>query len=1714
MKCGSTNKVNNFVYNLASRGYIQNSYGDYTILPSPELNTLNKQMLQMDLIPKNLRDNMEKMNNKVWFIEANNGKVDINYSLLNAISIHEAIDIDSFYEAQTKNSKYYLNFYKNTAQMFEIKYDISDPVYGEKHTQQMNTAFEAYKRYLIDEKAKKSGIPKFLYNLKKAYPDIKISLLDKDQYKSIIVSNIPGIDPAFSIESLKETVDMYREDVNYYQEPEAISIKQDINALEAQISEKMLEISQVAESFGIELDPFSTNINFNLDTEANESLSKPIMELQELLSKRDDLSLELIKKENYIENINHKPEPFEMLFAPFSRTKKEEDINEEVEEDVLKSDLSAYFNKVIAHTEQEISNLKSLIRDRKTKEDKLNLKDKNNKTQKRIIQERNKFEVEKSKLETSLVELERKNIFYLYKSLFSELDSIENSLRNKDILRDVTSRLEFLNVLVKRKGTFNPSSKSDISTSLAAWDKDKFTELSRRIDEINLLYLDSVEDITRAALDEDVLVQANLSELTEEEQENLFKANKDINYAEQMLLGATESSTKDGIIPQVIKGMLDTAKVENDAIPHQMKERLIDAAKALGTKNFDFIYEKSKFGVETGNIINWISYEFMDEVKKYINMGLKPITAENTKEDNIAAQLRWLKSNVDIIDVRKLDFIDEIFGEEDIVYTRFSQSEKQAYMKELKEKLGPVFESEIKKIRERLETYKMKRSVLLSQDPDAIKEVASIDPFRFAVNFNREDPSTTYTISDDYGNPVTVFINTHLDNLFFIPKKEIVVDSDLFGNEKTKESGYFNKEFFNMVQDPKKYEYWKAITNIYENYINPIYGKGYIGALSYGKMEEEFVEAISNADGFDKVLVSGKKLISLAQSSMFTPQTQEYSRGIQKNYTDKGDIRRKHLRKGFSIMSDEDLQKELSKAKLEHISGESRKTIIRELSNFYATKNFSKDINKVTIALTDLASYHAARQQVLPLAEMMLGFHKTILDDKGQPRVRSIARLQNYIDVIIKNITLPAGNKEVATYKSMEVVLDRMKKLPYFDKKDKVGQNMTKIYTDIDKKLLKIYKEKLETGEYDEKTTFRIGNTAYYVNKNKKSNITYFYKHTKGKDREDISETHFVEKYKQFLENEIANTGIPLTLAGVAQGINKMLIMKGLMLNPVSGVINRMEGKDTNYKMDATGIYWTPGNIEVAEQMLIGANFIKFTNRLLPKHHKHLEQLRIFRELTKKMDVIQDRKAEIDKQVAISNNDYEELLNLYQFSVDNAEYKNQGSIILSILMDTTIKDKEGNEVPIIDKEKGEFTCYELVDGKLRLKEEFRTDDNILVWEQLGVNRENIKNNGYAVLRAKAKNAISRSQGNYESTDTFVALNSILGKALFTFKRWAPAHYMQRFSTNDKDYDLFTGNKKVKGRYIAVADNLGAAVATGATALVGAVGFGGVIGFTSMGIAGFALGSYFYRRFSKNAVRSQAKQTLVFLDYIRTILASVVNYNARLLHLPSKLRLKDTLDTERTKLSLQEAGLLSAAARELGAQLSYMAYVALGYALLWDDDDDEKKQKARFIDNQMNKLIQSNEMWLSPAAFLSDMSRASAANYFKDAYKIVSILADEDKELDFYTASKITPLPRAIADLYKYGSLTSAERDYTPGQWMEKVGKNYATDGEYGRKKELKKVKDKFKEKVLEELESDPSIPKEKYNEKLRERVNKEFGRKKKGETYKEYFKRIKFEDKK
>jgi hypothetical protein len=449
-------------------------------------------------------------------------------------------------------------------------------------------------------------------------------------------------------------------------------------------------------------------------------------------------------------------------------------------------------------------------------------------------------------------------------------------------------------------------------------------------------------------------------------------------------------------------------------------------------------------------------------------------------------------------------------------------------------------------------------------------------------------------------------------------------------------------------------------------------------------------------------------------------------------------------------------------------------------------------------------------------------------------------------------------------------------------------------------------------------------------------------------------------------------------------------------------------------------------------------------------------------------------------------------------------------------MDKKVTDVNGNVVPLLNKETGEFTIYTLNNGRLELKPEFQTPENIEAYQKFkGTTIQN--------LVLKMTDAVSRSQGNYDSLDIMMAKKSIWGRAATLFMTWFAEHINQRFGVSgDKNYNLNTGKKRRHGRFIeAYKSNKLNTMIGAVTGLTVSYGLGGPL-LLAMGVGG--LGFMVYKKFVGNiagpkAIKRDINYAMELLEFTKSLMIESLNYPGRILNINSKLKINNN-SFEGTNMSKDEIAAMRALTRELAIVLTWLGVKLAMGALLYDDDDDKEspqRMKHNFIQNQLSRAINALTIYSNPQELISDQSRMAALETLSSAGKVLMAAFNEKQREDLgKNFLDLTPIPRILVkgrmpyhDKMNYDEMSNFSGIPSPMKWTSEFFKNYSAGPERQAEKDYKKILKELRKDLKEEYMSKHKGKKAPLKDELDALIKEKIsGYKKKEQTYQEKLKQV------
>lgn len=454
---------------------------------------------------------------------------------------------------------------------------------------------------------------------------------------------------------------------------------------------------------------------------------------------------------------------------------------------------------------------------------------------------------------------------------------------------------------------------------------------------------------------------------------------------------------------------------------------------------------------------------------------------------------------------------------------------------------------------------------------------------------------------------------------------------------------------------------------------------------------------------------------------------------------------------------------------------------IRDYSIHQVVQSQSFDLGKIAKYFSNLTMGYAARQEALPILDIMKKHYEKIQKPKTQNTGMGIFNA-NHKNYEMSGVRTNAHRQIDDWFE--RVVLDN-----YGGKHFGVhGAEIKDIKSD------------------DGKITTKIPTYGKRIFSNEEK--------TKIKQINELLQTEKAEQTRKALEEIKSKFGKERTATAIIDNLLSWIRTLRLGYNLSSASTNFLEGVTSNMMLSSMGQYFDPKEIYYGYHV-IKASWVKnisfgLISTGIAKRNRMLMD---------RFNVIMDSKNELQKSSSKTYSSQLSWLNPHELN-QRVEYINQSPIMIAMLRTRKIKDKSGKE----------DTLWNAFNDNGHLRDEFKTEENIKNWEELtGSEYLNFKQNLHA--------AITLGHGNYDELRGMMAKSNSGGKALMMFKTWIPNALYWRIGAEQDS--IQSGQQKVKGIYKshsrATAGLHGAVVGT---ALFGPLG--SVIGYG----AGYGLGAAF------------------------------------------------------------------------------------------------------------------------------------------------------------------------------------------------------------------------------------------------------------------------------
>lgn len=450
--------------------------------------------------------------------------------------------------------------------------------------------------------------------------------------------------------------------------------------------------------------------------------------------------------------------------------------------------------------------------------------------------------------------------------------------------------------------------------------------------------------------------------------------------------------------------------------------------------------------------------------------------------------------------------------------------------------------------------------------------------------------------------------------------------------------------------------------------------------------------------------------------------------------------------------------------------------IIKDFSLHSVVQSQSFDLGKLTKYFSNATMLYAARQEALPILELIKKHYETI----KQPDTNNI---NNPIYNVIHGKHMQVGVRTNAN-RQMDNWFERVAL-------DNYGA-----------------KHNLVMGKEGEDKL--IGKTIYSVEEREKINEIndLIAKEKAGTNNQDkIDELNAIK------------AGLGRVRTGTALIDNVLAWVRTLRLgyNLSSGITNFLEGFTSNMIIGSSDQYFDP------KELFYGYGVIKHSFlKNISFGRAETAVARKNRRLMDKFNVIMDSKNELQKSSVKTISSKLSWMNPHELN-QRVEYINQSPLMIAILRSTKLKDVNGNE----------DTVWNAFDKDGHLKTNFKTPENISNWEEL-------TGDDYLTFKQKLNKVIVLAHGNYDTMRGMMAKSGSGGKAVMMFKTWIPNALYQRFAVQQDDIQAGTIGYKGKyfsytPTTAAFHGAIVGAAALGPVGLLAGLAVGGVMSVFKLGV---------------------------------------------------------------------------------------------------------------------------------------------------------------------------------------------------------------------------------------------------------------------------------------
>lgn len=1217
--------------------------------------------------------------------------------------------------------------------------------------------------------------------------------------------------------------------------------------------------------------------------------------------------------------------------------------------------------------------------------------------------------------------------------------------------------------------------------------------------------------------------------------------------------------SKNGIVPQVMMNNIQNAFESNlvyaKTVENRVNDLQSDVEKELGKLgysisipgvkgvSYDLFRAIDENGQFRDQIIQRYTSNFNDAKRK---MQLEfddkmskaraiedPVKKQNAFKEAYIHRNNWYKKNTVVIDVRK---IPEIINDKSLssFQEHFNTQEAESYSNQLKEVLGEQgYKEEVEKQIKLLRNYQTMLDVFTDNiiaeyqatDFNSLSEEAKS---KIEMWIKRNNP---FTMVDSYysGKPITkgkLKLDSTMAYNYAVPRRnKIKIEHSTKGpvfKDTGDSTGFYDSRFDTIESNQTLKDFHNLLMEVQGKMYDtmPVDVREKFSAYSLPALEKNLIEILFDKNTpllqrlskaareiYDRIRalfgINPQDNLSYANVDPITgkPEYRVNSAFLKSNNQEintRYTIEIQRLKKALGLKATQKISKfdtynitnnpeaiqifaenlgvqpSLSaiqaRLKNEDLKAAEIGKLLRNAITHQVVSEKSFDLPKILKLYSYMTMEYSARQEVLPLLEMMKRHYEEI----KQP---AITNTGDSITNVNTGQTRLDGERKNAI-KQMNSWFERVA-LGNYGSKNELGDTRIKRIA----KLGLTGNEKIDALTSKIQTTVdgRIYNTDEKIIKGKIPEILKELEEEmkSAKANNDSDAMSQIQKTINRIQNIDDNLGKHFSATAAFDALFNFIRFKGLGWNLSSYITNFAEGQIANMTIAATGDYFTPENIYRANDIVKGsfAKNLSFGKYASPGARKT-------RALMDRYRILQDASNELQKASAKSAFSSFKNLSPYE-GTRRTEYLNQAPLMIATLLDQQIVGINGETSNLWDAMTPDGT----------LKEEFRTEENILNWEEAN-------GQGYNDFKSHMRKMIVNAHGDYDELRGMMASEYVSGKALLMFKRWMSRQFYQRFAMIPQT-DLEVGMDEYKGRYLSHTQASGfmhgSIIGFGGLALLGAGPLGLVIG----GTAGAMLGKFYGANTGLTFLQEAAfvgKE--LFLNMARIPVNNLVGKEV--------IKNDDYKKLEEAGLSDRDIKNMRANLIDMSITLTWIAMLLFTKAALWDDEDeqDSTRRKAHnLLANRFMQLSSQASMYLDPVETWSNtVGNLPILKFFTDVGK-TAVEAE-----DFLEGKDTIPTGPNAGESALYNQI---ERTLFPGIIKGGIGFDVHMSRQfqrspfdswfYGDEKKSKKRIQAMKAKTKKNYLTDDLQPEQ--EKAVKKQIDK-FYKKKKGESYVDVLKRI------